>query len=62
MTRSDSLVSTKDTCTRLGGISRWTLAREVEAGKLRVVKVRGLNMYRESDIERYIERRTRVAA
>jgi excisionase family DNA binding protein len=54
----DRLLSLKDACLYLGGVSRATLYRERADGRITFVKVRGSTCIRESEIERYIKAKT----
>ena len=61
--KDDPLLSVKEAGTYLGGVSRWTMARLVDEGKLEVVWIRRRKMFRLSALDRHIRdnRRSRAA-
>lgn len=55
----------KEACELLGGISRWTLAREEKDGRIRFTWIRGSKFVSHAEIERYLKvagRKPREAA
>jgi excisionase family DNA binding protein len=61
--RPDPLLDVQEAAAYLGGVSRRTVYREVERGRLHPAKVGGLTRFLQSELDRYIRAsmRNRVA-
>lgn len=54
---SDPVISVKDACQKLGGISKWTIYAWLSQGKLARTKVGSRTMIRMSELERLVASR-----
>lgn len=59
---SDELLDVTQTAEYLGGVSRATIYREVQRGKLTKLKVRGSTRFRRSQLDRYLRDAERTSA
>lgn len=55
----ERLINIKAAARKLGGLSTWTLRMWVRDGKLRRTKVGRRTMFRESDLESFVEAQNR---
>jgi hypothetical protein len=51
----EKLINARAPATKLGGLSIWTLRMWARQGKLKRIKVGHRTMFRESDLERFVE-------
>ena len=51
----EALLSVEEAARRLGGVSRWTVYSWTSQGRLRKTKVGGRTMFREKDLQAFID-------